>query len=82
MTMPTLTASNALTASRNAATFHGRPRSSMNVGVESESCSWGKAALCAGAAVACGATCVFGPEACVPCLTAIGAPICLSCLLG
>lgn len=82
MMMPTMTATRSLSASRSLSTFSGRPGLSMNVGVESESCSIGKAALCATALAVCGATCLAGPEVCIPCLASVGAPTCLSCLLG
>jgi hypothetical protein len=46
-----------------------------------QGCSGWKKLACGGAFVACGASCVLGPEICVPCLAAVGATDCLSCLL-
>ncbi|HEX6941136.1 MAG TPA: hypothetical protein VF158_17165 [Longimicrobiales bacterium] len=49
--------------------------------VAQEGCSVLKKIACGGAFLACGASCALGPEVCVPCLAAVGATDCLSCLL-
>lgn len=51
-------------------------------GIVAQGCSLGKKIGCGAAFVACGASCLLGPEVCVPCLTAVGATSCLDCLLG
>ena len=44
------------------------------------SCDWWQEYIvCPLAFTACGATCLLGPEVCVPCLTAIGLGVCLAC---
>lgn len=40
---------------------------------------WQEYIVCPVAFVACGATCVLGPEVCVPCLAAVGLEACLPC---
>jgi hypothetical protein len=49
--------------------------------IEPSSCDFFKAIECAAAVVACGATCIAGPEACIPCLAGIGAEGCLDCVM-
>lgn len=49
-------------------------------GVDLQGCSALRWATCGVAMVACGASCLLGPEVCVPCLAAIGMPTCLDCL--
>ena len=44
------------------------------------SCDWWQEYIvCPVAFVACGATCILGPEVCVPCLAAVGLGACLPC---
>jgi hypothetical protein len=40
---------------------------------------WQEYIVCPLAFVACGATCILGPEVCVPCLAAVGLEACLPC---
>ena len=51
-------------------------------GVVAQACSLGKKIGCGAAFIACGASCLLGPEVCVPCLAGVGATDCLDCLLN
>ena len=51
-----------------------------DVAVEPSGCGILKGIGCAAALAACGALCVGGPEACIPCFAALGATSCIDCL--
>lgn len=51
-----------------------------DVAIAPSDCSWLKKIACAGALAACGALCVGGPEACIPCFAALGATSCIDCI--
>jgi len=50
--------------------------------IKPSGCDFWTAAECAGEIAACAATCIGAPEACVPCILAMGGDVgkCLSCV--
>lgn len=79
MAFPALTAS----ASLRGPTIPSPGRPTPTPGsIEPQTCSMTKKVLCGGAFLACGASCYFGPEVCIPCLAAVGGGAdCLNCIL-
>lgn len=79
MMFPSLTASASLRGPSSVA--RGLP-TAPRAAIEPQSCSMTKKVLCGGAFLACGASCYFGPEVCIPCLAAVGGGAdCLNCIL-
>jgi hypothetical protein len=50
-------------------------------GIIASGCSWALAAECVTAVALCGASCLLGPEVCIPCLAAGGLSYCFQCLI-
>ncbi len=50
-----------------------------NLGAGPKSCSWIQALGCVAAAASCASSCLAGPEVCILCFAAVGAPACYDC---
>lgn len=64
-----------------AADYGQGPATFSQSAIEPQFCSVGKMLGCGAAAIACGATCLIGPEVCIPCLAGVGMTGCLDCLI-
>jgi hypothetical protein len=74
MALPRMTAAQSLAGSEHS--YAGALRGSLSgAGISPQGCLG-----CITATALCGATCLLGPEVCVPCLASIGMQQCLSCL--
>jgi hypothetical protein len=79
MSFPRFSAEQSLGRSSLSSRSTYRPRETSSV--VPQGCSMTKKIACGSAFVVCGASCALGPEICLPCLGAVGATDCLSCLL-
>lgn len=82
MTVPRLRMTGTIGAGMRGAFRVGPVPGPRSGAVVPQACSGWQQFACAAAVTACGATCLLGPEACLPCLQAVGAANCLDCLLG